>query len=162
MDGIGLKLHPEKTIVAADCVEFLGHMVSADGLQPTEAKIAAIQAIQPPRTLTELQSILGMVNYYRCYLPAYSDIVQPLYERTRKGVVWGPETWQPRHQAALDQVKSEFSKEGLILRRVDPSRPLILHTDFSEVGISAVLGQQDDQGNEYLRQRLRQPFPQRP
>ncbi|KXZ57050.1 hypothetical protein GPECTOR_5000g1276 [Gonium pectorale] len=150
MDGIGLKLHPEKTIVAADCVEFLGHMVSADGLQPTEAKIAAIQAIQPPRTLTELQSILGMVNYYRCYLPAYSDIVQPLYELTRKGVVWGPETWQPRHQAALDQVKSEFSKEGLILRRVDPSRPLILHTDFSEVGISAVLGQQDDQGNEYL------------
>ncbi len=80
--SIGLKLHPDKTVqdcnthsfktvLAAHTVEFLGHMVSADGLRPMDAKIAAIQALTQPTNRTELLSMLGLImNYYRCYLLA--------------------------------------------------------------------------------------------
>ena len=146
----GLKLHPDKTVLAAEEVEFLGHMVSAQGLWPMAAKIAAILALQPPTNLTELQALLGLVNYYRCYVPKFSDITAPLNQLIRKGVVWDEHTWQPEHQAALAAIKEAFSQEGLIVRRIQPGRPLILHTDFSAVGISGVLGQLDDDGNEYL------------
>ncbi|GLC44517.1 hypothetical protein PLESTB_000064800 [Pleodorina starrii] len=146
----GLRLHPEKTIIAAEEVEFLGHMCSAMGVRPMDAKCAAIMALQPPTNLTELQALLGLCNYYRCYVPHFSEIAAPLNQLTRKGIVWGEQTWQPEHQAVLDAIKAHFRQEGLILRRLQPGRPIILHTDFSASGISGVLGQLDDDGNEYL------------
>ncbi|PNH02523.1 Retrovirus-related Pol polyprotein from transposon [Tetrabaena socialis] len=147
---INIKLHPDKTVLVASEVEFLGHLVSARGLRPMEAKVAAIQAIRAPSSLTELLSLLGLMNYYRGYLPRYSDLTAPLTLLTKKSVVWNRSTWLPEHQAALDVLKLEFSREGLCLRRLDPSRPIILHTDFSAVGVSGVLGQQDDNGSEYM------------
>ncbi|GIL77730.1 hypothetical protein Vretifemale_7181 [Volvox reticuliferus] len=70
----GLKLHPDETIIAAEEVEFLGHMFSAQGLRPMEAKISAILALQPPKNLTELQALLGLANYYRGYVPKFSEL----------------------------------------------------------------------------------------
>ncbi len=96
--SIGLKLHPDKTVLAAHTVEFLGHMVSADGLRPMDAKIAAIQALTQPTNRTELLSILGLMNYYRCYLPKFSEIAAPLNALTRKGVIWDDNVWGPEQQ----------------------------------------------------------------
>ncbi|PNH01983.1 Retrovirus-related Pol polyprotein from transposon, partial [Tetrabaena socialis] len=147
---INIKLHPDKTVLVAAEVEFLGHLVSARGLRPMEAKVAAIQAIRAPSNLTELLSLLGLMNYYRGYLPRYSDLTAPLTLLTKESVVWNKATWLPAHQAALDVLKLEFSREGLCLCRLDTNRPIILHTDFSAVGISGVMGQQDDEGSEYM------------
>ncbi|PNH01003.1 Retrovirus-related Pol polyprotein from transposon, partial [Tetrabaena socialis] len=132
---IGIKLHPEKTLFAADAVEFLGHMVSRAGLKPTQARIAAFMALRPPSSLTECQRILGMFGYYRGYIDHSSQ---------NKSTLWGPQ------QRAFDAIKQEFAEEGCILRRVDPKRPLILHTDFSGSGISSVLGQLDNDSREYM------------
>ncbi|PNH01078.1 Retrovirus-related Pol polyprotein from transposon [Tetrabaena socialis] len=151
---INIKLHPDKTVLVASEVEFLGHLVSARGLRPMEAKVAAIQAICAPSSLTELLSLLGLMNYYRGFLPRYSDLTAPLTLLTKKSVIWNRSTWLPEHQAALDVLKLEFSREGLCLRRLDPSRPIILHTDFLAVGVSGVLGQQDDNGSQYARWAL--------
>ena len=147
--SIGLKLHPEKTLLCCDAVEFLGHMVSAEGLTPAEAKVLAFQAVRAPRSLKELQALLGGFNYYRCYIPDFSTIVEPLTRLTRKGVVWGPDTWAAEQQAALDRLKELFSQYP-VLQRVQPGRHLILHTDFSGVGVAGVLGQLDEQGREHL------------
>ncbi len=46
-----------------------------------------------------------MFNYYRGYVPRFSDVVEPLTRLTRKGVVWGPETWGTEQHAALDELK---------------------------------------------------------
>ncbi len=54
---VGLRVHPEKTIVGADVVEFLGHMVSAAGMQPTEAKVSAMRALAPPTNVIECRSL---------------------------------------------------------------------------------------------------------
>ena len=58
--------------------------------------------------------------------------------------------WGPAQQAAHNGLKEAFNREGTILRRIDYDKPLILHTDFSNRGLGAVLGQVDADGNEYM------------
>lgn len=77
--AVRLRAHPSKTVVAAEKLGYLGHLVSASVCQPEEAKVAAIQALQAPNTVKRLQAHLGLFNYYRCYVPDFAQIAQPLY-----------------------------------------------------------------------------------
>ena len=76
-----------------------------------------------------------------------SQIAADLNKLLKKGEPW---VWGPAQQAAHQAIKDVFSKEGLVLRRIDYDKQLILHTDFSNRGIAAVLGQLDEDGNEYM------------
>lgn len=88
----GLRVHPEKSVFCANQVEFLGHMITPTGLTPTKAKVAAIQALPAPRNLAKLRSIMGIMNYYRIYIPGFSQIAAPVYELTKALVAW---EWTP-------------------------------------------------------------------
>ncbi|GLI60910.1 hypothetical protein VaNZ11_003123, partial [Volvox africanus] len=148
---IGIKLHPEKTLVAGNSVEVLGFMVSARGLSPTRAKVEALLALEPPTSSAGVRRLLGMFSYYRGLVPHFAHITVPLNPLTSTKYVWHVESWGPEQQAALDELKRIYTQmDGPVLRRVHPDRPLILHTDFSGVGISGILGQLDDAGREYL------------
>ncbi len=147
LHACGLRAHPDKSIFGADVLEYLGHNLSADGISPHQAKVSAILVMQPPRNLAELRSHLGFINYYRCYVPGMSTMAAPLNALLKKGTPW---SWGPEQQAAFDSIKAVFAQEGIILRRMDYTRPFILHTDFSNKGMGAVLGQRDDNGNEYV------------
>jgi hypothetical protein len=61
-----------------------------------------------------------------------------------------PWEWGERQRAAYATLKREMTQQGLVLRPIDPNRPLIVHTDWSVHGIGAVLGQRDDDGREYM------------
>ncbi|KAJ9531042.1 hypothetical protein QJQ45_000957 [Haematococcus lacustris] len=143
----GLKAHPDKSLFGADVVEYLGHNVSAHGLSPTEAKVAAIRALPSPTNLHELRQIMGFLNYYRCFVPNYSAIAAPIIRLTGKGVPW---QWEEQQQQAFATLKAALCTPGLVLRRADPSRPYLLHTDWSALGCGAVLGQVDSAGQEYM------------
>ncbi|GIL94242.1 hypothetical protein Vretimale_493, partial [Volvox reticuliferus] len=147
LSACGLRAHPDKSIFGADVIEYLGHNLSPFGISPHQAKVAAIMALQPPKNVSELRTQLGFVNYYRCYVPNMSQTVVELNKLLKKDVPW---SWGPAQQEAHDAIKAAFLREGMVLRRIDYSRPLILHTDFSNRGIGAVLGQLDDEGNEYM------------
>ncbi|GLI68303.1 hypothetical protein VaNZ11_012664 [Volvox africanus] len=148
---IGIKLHPEKTLITGDSVEFLGFMVSACGLSPTRAKVEALLALEPPTSSAGVRRLLGMFSYYRGLVPHFAHITAPLNPLTSTKYVWHAESWGPEQQAALDELKRIYTQmDGPVLRRVHPDRPLILHTDFSGVGMSGILGQLDDAGCEYL------------
>jgi hypothetical protein len=60
LSAVGLKAHPDKSIFMAEGVEYLGHIVSPQGLQPHQARTAAFQQLQLPKTKEELSSQLGM------------------------------------------------------------------------------------------------------
>jgi len=147
LEGCGLKAHPDKTVVCAATVEFLGHNVSEYGLLPNEAKVAAIRALQPPTNVSTLRSVLGFIGYYRCYIPNYSALAAPMNKLLSKNIPW---EWGAEQQVSFDTLKAEVCVEGKVLRHQDPTKPLILHTDWSNVGIGAVLGQIDDSGSEYM------------
>jgi len=142
-----LKAHPDKTIVGAASVEFLGFNISAYGIRPEDAKVQAICDMRAPTNVAEVRSIMGFYNYYCCFVPNFSAIARPIYALTKDGAKW---QWGPAEQDAFDTHKQELCTPGKAIKHIDPERPLILHTDWSKNGIGAVLVQKDDVGNEYM------------
>ncbi|KAJ9505442.1 hypothetical protein QJQ45_013261 [Haematococcus lacustris] len=147
LQTIGMFAHPEKTILAADRVEYLGHDVSVHGLTPTQAKCQALRDMPAPTDVSSLRTAMGVFNYYRCYIPDFSIIAAPITSLTRKGVAW---CWGCEQQAAYSTLKDRICTPGLVLRRFDPERPLVLHTDWSREGCAGILGQVDTNGDEYM------------
>ena len=147
LNACGLRAHPDKSIFGADVVEYLGHNLSSFGISPHHAKVAAILALPPPKNVSELRTQLGFINYYRCYIPRMSELAAPLNHLLKAGVPW---RWGPEQERAHASLKEIVSRPDVVLRRIDYSKQLILHTDFSNRGIAAVLGQLDDNGNEYM------------
>jgi hypothetical protein len=88
-----------------------------------------------------------LLNYYRCYVPGFSSIAHPLNNLLKDTVSW---SWGEAEEAAFAKLKSEICTEGRALRHFDPKLPVVVHTDWSKLGIGAVLGQVDEEGNEYM------------
>ena len=85
----GLKLKPSKCALLQAKVQYLGHVVSADGISTDPEKIEAVRDCPPPSDLKELQAFLGTVGYYRQYLADFATIAKPLTVLTSKGTPWG-------------------------------------------------------------------------
>ena len=69
----------------ADEVVYMGHLVNSQGTRATTDKIESIQNAPSPTNVTELKSYLGLLNYYRSFLPNLSTVLQPLNELLKKG-----------------------------------------------------------------------------
>ena len=83
MQECSLALNLAKCEFAQSSVSFLGHQVSAGGIRPLAAKVAAITNMPPPTTVKDLLRYLGMLNYYRRFLPAAAKTLKPLTEFLR-------------------------------------------------------------------------------
>ena len=147
LHDIGMKAHPDKSVFGTDVIEFLGHNVSAYGTTPHEAKTAAIWQLPAPRNEAELRSFIGLLNYYRGYVPGFASTAQPLYKLLKKDA---PFIWTDEQQQAFESLKATICTEGQALRRFHPERETILYTDWSTLGIGAVLAQKGDDGKEYM------------
>jgi hypothetical protein len=145
--SVGLRVHPDKSIFMAEGVEYLGHVVSPAGLHPAEARVAAFKQLKRPSTKEELKSQLGMLGFYRCYLPSYSTIAEPLRKLLKK-LAPSVLVWDEESGAAYEGLREGLTREGLCLRRVKEGRRFVLHTDWSTRGLGAVLHQVDERGNE--------------
>jgi hypothetical protein len=143
-NAVGLRAHPSKTILCSSSLPFLGHVVSADGIRPDQAKVAAMQVLPRPTSADQVRSCMGVLGFYRCYVPAYSQIASPLNALLKKNVRF---EWTPECEAAYTELKSALTTPGLALHHPDPDLPFHLFTDWSVNGIAAVLNQRDSEGN---------------
>lgn len=73
-----LKLNQDKLTIAAQEVEYFGHVISSEGLKPDPKKVKAIQNMPPPTNKKELQTMLGMITYLAKFAPLLSDITKPM------------------------------------------------------------------------------------
>ncbi|GJP35290.1 hypothetical protein CLOM_g19797 [Closterium sp. NIES-68] len=116
-------------------LEFLGHVVSTEGVKINPRKIKTIQEWKPPTNLKELQSFLGFVNYVRRFIPNMAGLSAPLTDRLKDhDCFW----WGEKQQAAFDQLKIALTSPP-VLRISDPNRPYEVVTDASDIAIGAVL-----------------------
>ena len=83
----GLKVPPGKCVFGADIIDFLGHRISADSLQPQEEKLAAIRDLLAPTDLHSMRVALGLFSYYRKFVLHFSSIAHPLNQLLKKDVV---------------------------------------------------------------------------
>ncbi|CAI7793784.1 unnamed protein product [Closterium sp. NIES-54] len=116
-------------------LEFLGHVVSRDGIKVDPAKIKTIQEWKSPTNITELKSFLGFVNYVRRFIPNMAGITGPLTDMLHKDMnfVWGEEA-----EAAFQMLKKILVSPP-VLRIDDPSKPFEVVTNASDFAIGAVL-----------------------
>ena len=118
---------------------FLGHIISAGGIQVDPAKTAADANWPVPHNVPELQSFLGSANYFRRFLEHMSMQITPLYELCKKN---RPFLWTPSCQKAFEWVKKALQEAPVLLM---PSfhKPFEIRADASGTGIGAVLLQND-------------------
>ena len=92
----GLTLGASKCKLALKEVEFLGHVVSEEGLRPNPRLLDSIRQIAVPTTVTEVRSFLGLVGYYRRFIKGFSEIATPLNRLLEKGkeIQWTAECQQ--------------------------------------------------------------------
>jgi hypothetical protein len=65
-------------------VKYLGHLISKDGIKPDPENETAVKDMKAPQNIKELQSFLGMVNFYRLFVPKFSEIAYPLNKLEKK------------------------------------------------------------------------------
>ena len=146
----GLKLKPSKCEFFQQSLEYLGHVVSADGVQTNPKKIAAVQKWPRPSTIAELRSFLGFTGYYRRFIQNYSQMARPLNNHLQGAEVQKKSTplqWNPESEAAFRELKKRCT-ETPVLAYPDFARPFELHTDASAQGLGAALYQVDDKGKK--------------
>ena len=84
----GLQLKHDKCAFLLPTVEYLGYKITAQGLQPTLDKVKAVQNAPAPQDVSQLKSLIGLVNYYGKFLPDLSSVLAPLYRLFQKGTKW--------------------------------------------------------------------------
>ena len=144
LDKAGVRLKREKCAFMLPSVEYLGHKISAAGLQPTDEKVRAIAEAPTPRNVSQLRSFLGLVNYYGKFLPQLASTLAPLYKLLQKKSTW---TWGSDQQKAFEEAKAQLMSPCL-LEHFDPERELVLSCDASPYGVGAVLAHRMDDGTE--------------
>ena len=123
----GLRLKRSKCNFMMPSVEYLGHQISAQGLQPTEDKVHTIKAAPVPTDVTQLRSFVGLVNFYGKFLPNLSSVLAPLYALLQKGSKW---KWGAQQEKAFAAVKSQLTSDCLLVH-FDPQKSLTLACDAS-------------------------------
>ena len=126
-------------------VEFLGHVVGQGQVLPVQAKIEAIDKFSVPQTKKELMRFLGMAGYYRRFCPNFSDVVSPLTDLLSKKAKF---VWTDKCQVAFNKVKAILTNSPVL---VAPNfeKGFKLATDASDVGVGAVLMQEDADGIDH-------------
>ena len=136
----GLKLKPSKCHLLQRQVQYLGHVVSQDGIQTDPEKTRAVEEWPIPRSVGDVRSFMGLCSYYRRFVPDFSTVAKPLASLTEKNSVF---RWEEKESQAFHQLKHRLTTAP-ILAYPDPDQPFILDTDASDVGIGAVLSQRLD------------------
>jgi len=117
-------------------VEYLGHMVSSQGVEPVFAKIQAIRQWPSPKSFKALRSFLGLARFYRCFIRGYASIATPLTTL----LTCENFKWPPSAQLTFDQLKIAVSSTP-VLRLPDFSIPFFPETNASSIGMGVVLTQ---------------------
>ncbi|OMJ14782.1 Retrovirus-related Pol polyprotein from transposon, partial [Smittium culicis] len=116
------------------------HSIDTDGIMTNKSKVEAMLKVPHPRNLKELQSFLGMVGYYRKFIPSFSKTAQPLNKLLTKNTKWN---WNEDCIYAAEKLKDDLSKSP-VLSHPDWNKEFILTTDASINGLGAILSQKHE------------------
>ena len=140
-----LTVNLAKTEFCHATVTFLGHLVGQGQVKPLEAKVNAISEFPVPKCKRQLMRFLGMAGYYRKFCKNFSGIAEPLTNLLKKSTKF---KWNDKCQDAFDRLKA-ILKSAPVLLPPDFDKCFKLAVDASDVGIGAVLLQEDNNGIDH-------------
>lgn len=137
LQRFGLRVNLPKSFFLRRFVDYLGHRVGAGKLQPQERKVAAIRKIRPPRNASELRHLLGVLSYYRQYIPKFANCTAPLTHLLKKGV---PFKWTEKHTKAQQDLINQLADAVLNLPLDNDN--FVVETDASDFAAGCILSAQ--------------------
>ena len=138
----GLTANTEKCIFVTNNIKIFGHLVQYGKISPDEDKIQVVSNLSVPKTKRQLRSFLGVVNFFRSYIPQYSAIAFPLIEMLTKARL-DKAQWDAEKQTAFDRLKNVLISKP-VLRAPDMTKDYILMIDCSRTHIGCILMQPGD------------------
>ena len=140
----GLRINLHKCAFGVSTLKFLGHKLSKEGLAPLPEKVVALQQYSRPETAKDLRRYLGMINFYRRFVPRAAQTLAPLYDllkiackRSSRGML----EWTHETVSAFEKSKSDLLN-ATMLAYPAPGARIYLAADASDNAVGAVLQQQ--------------------
>src|SRR5258708_28914395 len=131
----GLYANPRKCTFHTDTVEYLGFILSPEGLCMDPAKVSMIQSWPQPRNIHEVQSFLGFANFYQRFISHYAELTQPLTILCQKNTPWH---FGETESAAFRHLKTAF-RSAPVLYHWAPDLPMMVETNASDYAIVGIL-----------------------
>ena len=134
----GLVINRAKCVFGARELKFLGHRGMSEGIRPLEEKVGAVQQFQQPKRVKSLQRFLGMLNFYRRFLPGIASVLRPLTD----ALVGAPKhlVWTEKMMSSFVEAKTRLARATLLVHPRCCAQ-LCLRTDASEKAIAGALHQ---------------------
>ncbi len=143
----GMKLKLSKCKVLQTQVEYLGHLVSEEGIQMVPSYVKRILEWPLPRTGKQLKQFLGFIGYYRGFIPEVADLTFEMNEMKKDAKL----NWKPEAEEKFRILKEKFQEAPL---RAYPDytspEPFILDTDFSKTNVAAILSQKQNGEEKFI------------
>ncbi|KAK3914883.1 Transposon Tf2-6 polyprotein [Frankliniella fusca] len=130
-------VNPEKLKFLQSQVAFLGYDISLDGIQPSKSKVECIKKIAVPKKVKDVRSMIGVVGYFKMFIPRYSEVIEPLTRLTRKSVKF---QWGSEQDTAWKTLVDALSSEPIMIHP-DFNSTFILAVDCSDVCLGGCIGQ---------------------
>lgn len=133
-------------MLATDSVRFLGYHIKEGLKRPQIDKVDAIRTLATPTTKKGIRAFLGLVVYYRRFIPRFSEIAAPLTDMLSKTHPNTIKEWSQEQRQSLNLLKDILCHDP-VLRCLDYTKEFILQTDASDRGLGVVLSQPHADGN---------------
>ena len=117
---------------------FLGHVISSEGIAVDPCKVRDVLDWEPPKSVHQVRSFLGLAGYYRRFIMNFSNISKPITELLKKGTKY---VWSKDCDEAFQTLK-KFLTTLLVLAQPDIAKPFDVYCDASDTGLGCVLMQE--------------------
>ena len=129
----GLKLKPAKCHFLRESVEYLGHLITPQGLKPNPKQVKAVVEFPVPESVTNVRQFLGLTSYYRRFIAQFAKVAAPLHALTCKDAVF---RWTTECQEAFEALKAAITRSP-VLAYPNFDVDFVLETDASVKGLGS-------------------------
>ncbi|KAE8741740.1 hypothetical protein FOCC_FOCC012735, partial [Frankliniella occidentalis] len=130
-------VNPEKLKFLQTEVPFLGYDISLNGIKPSKSKVECIKKIAVPKKVKDIRSMVGVVGYFKMFIPRYSEVIEPLTRLTKKSVKFH---WGPEQETAWNTLVDALASEPIMIHP-DFNSTFVLAVDASDVCLGGTIGQ---------------------
>lgn len=130
----GLRLRLKKCEFGKTYIKYLGHRIGDGIVEPLREKVRALGEIPAPKNVSQVRQLLGLVGYYRDFVPNFAILAEPMFALLRKDV---PFAWSEKCQAGWKRIK-EILMTATLHNPLD-SDDFVLETDASDYAVGAIL-----------------------